>query len=457
MNKAKIAFLLLSIVILFTGCEKNSKTTDEKVVREVPHKIFIHDLDEAWDAILTQSTKEFIGNHPVDEGFLSYITGIYGESVVERIASFAEFTTPSIWRRSTGKSIHVLWYEYCNSTGVQSYGLDKTYCFDTKSSQEIVLDFTGDLTFADDVATTQYMEKQPGKVLDCFSSNLIDEMQGADVMVANNEFAYTKRGRAIPGKAYTFRADPSRVDYLGMLGIDVVGIANNHVYDYDFIGFSDTIDTLESAKMPYIGAGRDINEASKPIYIIAGGRKIALVAATQIERSYNYTKEATEKSGGVLKCLEPSRFCEEIRLAKQNSDYCIVFVHWGTEGNEHYGADQISLANAFVNSGADVIIGGHTHCLQTVEYIGDVPVFYSLGNYYFSTTTNMPNAYDSGLAQIRIRSDGSIQPYFLPCRFDSGVTTLLSKDDNANKRIINNLNELSETATISSEGYVMKK
>ena len=42
-------------------------------------------------------------------------------------------------------------------------------------------------------------------------------------------------------------------------------------------------------------------------------------------------------------------------------------------------------------AGADAIIGGHTHCLQTVEYMDDVPIFYSLGNYWFATTGNMPH------------------------------------------------------------------
>ena len=37
---------------------------------------------------------------------------------------------------------------------------------------------------------------------------------------------------ALPGKAYTFRADPDRVTVLEQLGVDTVTLANNHVYDY---------------------------------------------------------------------------------------------------------------------------------------------------------------------------------------------------------------------------------
>ena len=54
------------------------------------------------------------------------------------------------------------------------------------------------------------------------------------------------------------------------------------------------MDTLEQAQIPYVGAGRNLEEAEKIVYFIANGRKIAIVAATQIERSYSYTKEATK-------------------------------------------------------------------------------------------------------------------------------------------------------------------
>ncbi len=93
----------------------------------------------------------------------------------------------------------------------------------------------------------------------------------------------------------------------------------------------------------------NLEEAEKIVYFIANGRKIAIVAATQIERSYSYTKEATKDSPGVLKTLKPDKFTEVIRKAKSNSDIVIAYPHWGTEGNHSYGADQKELAEAFVS------------------------------------------------------------------------------------------------------------
>lgn len=241
------------------------------------------------------------------------------------------------------------------------------------------------------------------------------------------------------------------------IGADIVSVANNHVYDYDEIGLLDTLNTLSGADMPFVGAGVNLEEARKPAYFIIGGRKIAIVAATQIERTLNYTKEATGVTPGVMKCLHPEAFCETIKEAKANADYVLVFPHWGTEGNANYGADQIALARAFVEAGADAIIGGHTHCLQTVEYMDDVPIFYSLGNFWFATTGNMPADYDTGLAQIRITPEGKIEPYFIPCQFSAGVTKQLNSEDIAYSNIIDNLNGLSSTANIDKAGHITKK
>ncbi len=455
-NFKATAFLVT--ISLLTGCgQETTEVVTVNMEANEPQLIEIADLSDAWDVIMNNATKEFIGSHPIDESFLAMVTSEYGEDVVEQIASYANFTTPDIWYELTGKSIHVLWYEYCKQTGIEAYAYDKTYVFDIDEGKDIVIDFTGDLSFAEGIATTTYMDQQMNGVADCFSYELLEEMQSADILMINNEFAYTDRGQALQGKAYTFRANPSRVSLLDELGVDVVSIANNHVYDYDETGFLDTLATLDSASVPYVGAGVNLDEARKPLYLIIGGRKIAILAATQIERTLNFTKEATADSPGVMKCLHPEEFCKTIQEANQNADFVIVVPHWGTEGNAYYGNDQAQLARAFVEAGADVIIGGHTHCLQAVEYMDDVPIFYSLGNYWFSTTSNMPSDYNTGLAQVRITMDGQIETSFLPCKFSAGVTTLLNSEDKAYSDIINSLNGLSNTAVIDEQGHITKK
>lgn len=210
----------------------------------------------------------------------------------------------------------------------------------------------------------------------------------------------------------------------------------------------DTIDTLEEAGIPYVGAGKDLKDAMRPVYFVANGKKIAIVSATQIERSLNYTKEATETTPGVLKTLNPDKFLKVIEEARDNSDYVIAFVHWGTEGNNYFGSDQVSLAKQFVEAGVDVIIGGHTHCLQGMEYMDGVPIIYSLGNFWFSAST-----LDTGLSQVIIRDDGTIDFRFLPC-IQKNYKTSLVTDESEKRRIFDFMESLSVGITIDDDGYV---
>ena len=156
-----------------------------------------------------------------------------------------------------------------------------------------------------------------------------------------------------------------------------------------------------------------------------------------------------------MKTLDSALFCQAISDAKKNADLVIACVHWGTEGNEHYGADQVKLANDFVTAGADVIIGGHTHCLQGIEYMEDVPVYYSLGNYWFATTANMPSDYETGLARIEISGDLTITSKFIPAKFSGGVTYDLQGEEK--ESCLQMLQELSSTTNISEVGVIDKK
>lgn len=407
------------------------------------------DLQTEYDTILEKCQKEFISNRPINENFLAWFHSKYGDETLEQVADEVEKKEQdaNLWYELTGNTMQVLWIYYCRDTGYQSELLENIYDKEC-AGEETVLDFTGDINLSEGWSTTVFMDKQANGIYDCLSSDLMLELQSADILLINNEYTYSNRGTPLAGKAYTFRAAPSRVEVLQQLGTDIVSLANNHVYDYGEEALLDTMDTLEQAQIPYVGAGRNLDEAEKIVYFIANGRKIAIVAATQIERSYSYTKEATKDSPGVLKTLNPDKFVEVIQEAKNNSDIVIAYPHWGTEGNHAYGADQKELAEAFVKAGADVIIGGHTHCLQGISYIENVPVLYSLGNFWFNNKT-----LDTGVAQVRIQKDGDIRFRFLPC-IQSGTKTRLLTEGSQRTEVLNFMRELSKDVSIDEEGYV---
>ncbi len=405
--------------------------------------------------ILSNGSKEFFGSFALDEDFLSFIVEDYGLDALKKVSKTTDYSSPSIWYDATGCTIKSLYYSYLKERNINKADGKKLFHQKSKNA-ETILEFTGDINFADDIWTMDYLKKKGGDFASCFSQDLLSEMRSADILSVNNEFCYSTRGEALKGKDYTFRSNPKNASLFKSIGVDFVNVANNHVYDFGAEALVDTLDTLDSYSIQYVGAGRNLDEAMKPLYYNINGRLIAFVSATQIERSYNYTKEATVDSPGVLKTLNSEKYVKVIRSARANADIVIAIVHWGTEGNPYYASDQVELANDFVNAGADAIIGCHSHCLQGVSYIGKVPVYYSLGNFWFSLDEEMPETYKTGIAKLKIGRDGKITPYFVPCEFNTGSMKKIT-DKTEYAASLEYLQSLSQGARLTEDGQIVAR
>lgn len=410
---------------------------DINVVSDTTRKIKFHtDLTEIFDTILNYATKTTCQGCSIDESFLLWLDARYGDAAVIDIAYDLSHgnSKAEIWYDNTGESIRVLWLRYCRDLSYSTYMLDNVVWLDDMNTVDadtdknvitdktITIDLVGDINLADDWYTME-AAAQKGGVSDCISENAQSELASADISVVNNEFVYEDGETPLAGKTYTFGAATENVKLLKIFSADLVTLANNHVYDYGEEGLISTLDTLDGAEIPYVGAGRNLEEASAIKYFVVKGRKIAFVSATEIEKFAKYTKEATENSPGVIKTVDTSLFCNVIAEAKANADYVVACVHWGIEGKNDFEAEQRRMAEDYVKAGADVVIGGHPHRLQGVEFIEDTPVAYSLGNFWFSTGTIYTT-----IAQIRIDGSGELSLYMIPCIQQNLTTSILTEE-----------------------------
>lgn len=429
--------------------DANGKDVQEEST-ECEHTSYSLENIEQWQSAILESNNEgLFAGYPVDESFLLWIVRSYGQESLEQIAKAVteEVVDAEVWYQVTGQSMHVLWLLYCQEMSYASYWLEPVIWQETANASVTTIDMIGDINLADDWYTMKAYKDRENNLSECISSELIEELSSADITLANNEFTYGTEGEPLSGKTYTFQADPSNIEILDTLGVDIVSVANNHVYDYGEEGLLTTLKTLENSKMPYIGAGRNQKEASAITYFVANGRKIAFVSATQIEKFYNYTKEATADTPGVLKTLDQKLFNTVIEDAKQHSDYVVVYVHWGTEGKLFADSDQRALAEGYIKSGADLIIGNHAHRLQGVEYIEGVPVIYGLGNFWFST-----GKLYTTVVQYSIAADGSTSVRLLPCVQNQLTTSLLAEDKTVD--FYHYVSDLSKNVAFDENGTV---
>lgn len=451
MIKKHVSRILLScfvIAMIVMGCTKNGSGSNSDKNEET-FQAEITNLNNAFDIILENGTRDFFKGYPVDRAFLHWVSVQYGENVLLDIAYglYEGNADGELWYELTGNSIHVLWLTYCQDMQYATYYLENVHWLECASEEVVTIDFIGDINLADEWHTMQALVERENGIYDCISTEVVEELQSADLSVINNEFVFTDGGDRQWNKAYTFGAKTENVVLLEAFGADLANLANNHTYDYRESGLMDTISTLESSGIETMGAGANLEEAKTIQYYVANGRKIAFVSATEIERFSYYTKEATDTEAGVLKTLNPTIFQEVIAEADKNSDFVIVNVHWGIEGTYWFNNSQNELASGFVAAGADVVLGGHPHRLQGIEFIDDVPVVYSMGNFWFSTGTLYTE-----IVQLQINDEGELALRLIPCIQKDLTTSVLQEEEQ--ETFYKFLADISYGIVIDQEGYI---
>lgn len=313
-----------------------------------------------------------------------------------------------------------------------------------------VLTFAGDINFDENWSTMKYYNSVENGIYDCISPELIQMMKDADIMCLNNEFTYSTGGVPLSNKAYTFRAPPSRVEILKELGVDIVSLANNHVYDYGEEALMDTMATLKQAGILYYGAGHNLDEALTPVYFELEGKTIAYVAASRAEK-FKMTPQATEDAPGILRCYNTELFVETIKEAKKESDYVIAYVHWGKEWTHELEEVQLTTGKEYLDAGADIVIGAHPHWLQGIEYYDGKPIIYSLGNLWFNSQT-----IDTMLLNIHFYGDDTeefIELEIIPA-IQADTRTKIVTDQSEKGRIYSLLEDISINIEINEKGIV---
>ena len=326
---------------------------------------------------------------------------------------------------------------------------DYTHKIGTYDDECVTIGFAGDILFDENYAVGDKFKRNGDTAEGIVGSSLLEKMRGVDIMMINNEFPYSDRGEPTPGKTYTFRARPETAGILTSMGADIVSLANNHAYDYGEDALVDSFDHIRDQDIVYAGAGHNIEEASHPVYYITeSGMKIAFICATQIERlDHPDTKGATEDSPGVFRCFNGELLVDKIKEAREKNAYVIVFVHWGTESATEIDYLQRDQAKEIANAGANLIIGDHPHVLQKIDYVDDVPVVYSLGNFIFNSKT-----LDTGMVITTLHKNGAVNLQFVPA-IQSGCC-VNEVEGEEKSRILNWMAGISPGVHIDEKGYI---
>jgi poly-gamma-glutamate synthesis protein (capsule biosynthesis protein) len=272
--------------------------------------------------------------------------------------------------------------------------------------------------------------------------------QQADISVANLETPVTEDGIK-QDKQYSYRSSPLALPPMAQAGIDLVNLANNHSMDRGADGLMDTIRHLDENGILHTGAGANIDEAYKPAVIEKNGMKVAFFGFSHIVPDVSW--KAAKNQIGTTQIYDPTQAIDAIKKTRPDVDLVVVIAHWGTERQDQIENYQRTLAEKFIDAGADLIVGGHPHVLQGFEQYKGKWIAYSLGNFIF-TTNSVAKTWDSMILQASCKKGGGCDLNVVP------VLTTYAKPEPMKEpkagQLLNRLTQISYGAKVDSNGHV---
>jgi poly-gamma-glutamate capsule biosynthesis protein CapA/YwtB (metallophosphatase superfamily) len=247
--------------------------------------------------------------------------------------------------------------------------------------EELVLSFVGDMMFDKSVAG---FIKSKGE--DYVFEGYGKHFESSDIVFGNLETALSSKGQPIKEKEFTFRSSPKLALYLKKYNFTALSIANNHILDFGPSALTDTMNVLKENDISYGGGGYNKQEALNGVVIEKKGLRIGFIAFTRVTPSVDWYAGA--KRPGIIGAYKAHEVevLEAVKNLNEKCDLLVVSLHWGKEGSIAVRKEETELAHKLVDSGADVIVGHHPHVVQGIEMYNDRPIFYSLGNFIFTTS-----------------------------------------------------------------------
>jgi poly-gamma-glutamate synthesis protein (capsule biosynthesis protein) len=265
-------------------------------------------------------------------------------------------------------------------------------------------------------------------------------LEDADLTVVNMESPITEEPYFNPTgerpakfhqtKEYVFASAPIAAAALKQAGVDVIGLANNHLYDVLEPGVYDTLKALnqEGFKLgeTYFGAGLSEREAWTPAVTSIRGQTVAFLGCTTIsgaEHPLNYVASNTQRKGGAAHCDE-EQIRKSITSLRRKYTTVVFMVHGGNEYDRTPTENVRRMTRAAQESGATLVINHHPHVVGGFDWNGSSLLAWTMGNFLFDQTV-WPT-FESYLLAVHLREGRVIQAYTEPLIIDGylpkGVT-----------------------------------
>lgn len=182
-----------------------------------------------------------------------------------------------------------------------------------------------------------------------------------------------------------FNSPDAFITAIKAAGFDLLTTANNHALDRGEAGVVRTIEQIKLNHLNYNGTFLSERDRDSIRIFNLKGINLAFLAYT-----YGINGNLLPKGKDYLiNFIDTAKIKQDIINARvQKADIVVVHLHFGEEYQRSPNNYQRDIVRKIIEAGADIIIGGHTHVLQPIEFfktnktkLDSGFVIYSMGNF----------------------------------------------------------------------------
>ncbi|MCD6184582.1 MAG: CapA family protein [Deltaproteobacteria bacterium] len=270
-------------------------------------------------------------------------------------------------------------------------------------------------------------------------NDTLDLFQSVDLSIVNLECPLIDEASPKEKAGPIIGGDSRSIYVLKKAGINVLNLANNHILDHGSEGLQNTISLCKKTGLSFVGAGKDIDEASQVLIFKIGDFKIGILGYAEQECSIASTTSAGANPLSLMDYVRKIKYC------KKELDYIIVLLHAGKEYYPYPPPELQKICRFIIEEGANAVICQHSHCAGAYENYGGGHIVYGQGNLIFDAYPRIDDVWCQGyLIKLVIDGDRKSEMELIPyIQSDNEIGVRKMSDKNA-LLFLNDLKNLSE-------------
>ena len=206
----------------------------------------------------------------------------------------------------------------------------------------------------------------------------------SDLTIGNLETVIAGKNEGYSGYPY-FNAPDDYIYALKEAGFDLLITANNHSLDQGWDGVKRTIEVINENRLSQTGTFISQEDRDSVRIFEINSIRIAILAYSENTNGLPIPKV----KNFVINLIDEELIRKDIIKAREkNVDIVLVHLHYGIEYLREPNDYQKEIVQKIIELGADIIIGGHPHVIQPIDFfrtndtkIDSGFVAYSMGNF----------------------------------------------------------------------------